>query len=267
MRRRLLIAAVLLLILAPFVLLGILLYTPGGLSLIGSQLWRLERSGVHISGLSGTVSGPLRIQRFELNHPRVHVVAQDIVIHTQLRGLLLQTLQASSVTVGDAAATLRDVEMPPSTKPPRFLPQFLRVDAKQVDIAHARYQQPNGMVIEANGAQGRVTMTARTLRVREGRVAGGRIDAQQVDATGELILRAGRPVGMEAKAKGQLRMTNGVVLTLDGHVKGDLDRLEMAAQLLQPQRATATAVMTRPDERWNIVGHVDAAALALDALL
>ena len=107
MRRRLLIAAILLLILAPFVLLGILLYTPGGLTLIGGQLWRLERYGVHITGLSGTLSGPLRVEVFELKHPRVHIVVHEIVIQTQLRGLLLQTLQASSVTARDAVVKLR----------------------------------------------------------------------------------------------------------------------------------------------------------------
>ena len=33
---------------------------------------------------------------------------------------------------------------------------------------------------------------------------------------------------------------------------------------MQPQRAAVTAVLTRPDERWNIAGHVDAATFALD---
>jgi hypothetical protein len=72
---------------------------------------------------------------------------------------------------------------------------------------------------------------------------------------------------MEANGSATLRMSNGVVLALDGTAKGDFDRLEFAAQLNQPQRATATAVMTRPEERWNIVGHVDAAAFALDPWL
>src|SRR5262245_53904036 len=120
MRRRLLIAALLLLILAPFILLGIVLYTPTGLALVVGQLWRLERVGVHITGVSGKLSGPLRVEVFELKHPRVHVVVHDIVIDTQLRGLLLQTLQASSLTARDAVVTLRDVQIPPSTKPPRF---------------------------------------------------------------------------------------------------------------------------------------------------
>jgi translocation and assembly module TamB len=267
MRRRLLIAALLLLILAPFILLGIVLYTPTGLALVAGQLWRLERFGVHITGLSGTLSGPLRIELFELDHPRVHVVVHDIVIHTKVRGLLLQTLQASSVTAHDAVVTLRDAQMPPSTRPPRFVPSFLRVDADNVVLSRVRYEHTNGMVIEASSAEGRGTVTSRTLRVRDGRVVGGRINGQQFDASGVLTLHAGRPFSMEANATGHLRMNNDVVLTLDGKANGDFDRLELAAQLLQPQRATATALLTRPDERWNIAGHVDAATFALDPWL
>jgi translocation and assembly module TamB len=267
MRRRLLIAAILLLILAPFVLLGFVLYTPGGLALVAGQLWRLERLGVHITGVSGTLSGPLRVEQFELDHPRVHIVVHDIVVQTQLRGLLLQTLQASSVTARDAVVTLRDAVMPPSTRPPRFLPQFLRIDAEQVVLNHVRYEHTNGMVIEASRAAGRATITSRTLRIRDGRIVEGRIDALPLDASGTLTLHAGRPFGMEASGTGHLRMSTGVVLALDGNAKGDFDRLEFAAQLQQPQRATATAVLTRPDERWSIAGHVDAAALALDPWL
>ncbi|HET9445993.1 MAG TPA: hypothetical protein VFO35_07030, partial [Steroidobacteraceae bacterium] len=267
MRRRLIIAAILLVILAPFILLGILLYTPGGLTMISGQLWRLERYNVFISGVSGTVSGPLRVELFELKHPRVHIVVRDIVIETQLRGLLLQTLQASSVTARETVVQLRDAQMPPTTKPPRFLPQFLRVSADNVVLTRVRYEQPNGMLIEAGRVQGRGIMTARTLRIRDGRVVDGRLNDQPIDASGDLILRAGRPFGMEAKGTATLRMNNGVVLALDGTANGDFDRLEFAAQLNQPQRATATAVMTRPEERWNIAGHVEAAAFALDPWL
>jgi translocation and assembly module TamB len=263
MRRRLIIAAILLVILTPFVLLGVVLYTPSGLALVAGQLWRLERAGVHITGLSGTLSGPLRIELFELDHPRIHIVVHDIVINTQLRGLLVQTLQASSVTARDAVVTLRDADMPPSTKPPRFLPQFLRVDARNIELTRVRYEHTNGTVVEANRIAGsRVTMTARTLRVRDGNV-----EAEDFGAKGALTLRAGKPFGMKANGSGHLRMSNGVVVALDGKADGDFERLEIAGQLLQPQRASATALLTRPDERWNIAGHVDAAAFALDPWL
>jgi translocation and assembly module TamB len=267
MRRRLIIAAVLLVLLTPFVLLGIVLYTPGGLALVAGQLWRLEKAGIHITGLSGTLSGPLRVELFELDHPRIHVVVHDIVVNTQLRGLLLQTLQASSVTARDAVVTLRDGETPPSTRPPRFLPQFLRVDARNVELSRVRYEHTNGTVVEAKRVLGRVTITARTLTVRDGRAEGGQLNAQQFDAAGGLTLRAGKPFGMSANASGQLRMRGGMVLALEGKADGNFERLDIAAQLLQPQKATVTALLTRPDERWNIAGRVDAAEFALDPFL
>jgi translocation and assembly module TamB len=267
MRRRLLIAALLLVILLPFALVGIVLYTPAGLSLVVSQLWRLERYGVHITGVSGTISGPLRVEQFELDHARVHVVARDIVIETELRGLLIQTLQASSVTIGDAVVTLREDHTPPSTRPPHFLPRFLRVDARRVAIGHARYEHTNGLVIEAGPARGRGTITASTLRVRDGRAEGGLFNGQPFDAAGEVTLRAGRPFAMTGTATGHLRMSNGTVLSLDTKAEGTFDRLEFTAQLLQPQRASAAAVYTHPNDQWNIAGHVDAATFALDAFL
>ncbi|HKQ14003.1 MAG TPA: translocation/assembly module TamB domain-containing protein [Steroidobacteraceae bacterium] len=267
MRRRLLIAAILLLVLAPFILLGWVLYTESGLALVAGQFWRLERFGVHITGVSGTLSGPLRIELFELDHPRVHVVVHDIVIETQLRGLLLQTLKASSVTARDAVVTLRDTEMPPSTRPPRFLPRLLRVDADNVVLTHVRYEHTNGMVIEVARAEGVATITPRTLRVLKGRVVDGRLDTLPLDAAGDFTLRAGKPLRMDANGTGHLQMSDGVVLAVDGKVTGNFDRLEFAAQLLQPQRATATAALTHPDGRWNLAGHVDAATFAFDPWL
>ena len=167
----------------------------------------------------------------------------------------MQTLQASSVTARDAVVTLRDAEMPPSTRPPRFLPQFLRVDVRNVELTRVRYVHTNGTVVEANRALGsRVTMTARTLRVGDVQCRGRATSERKA----ELTLRAGKPFGMKANGSGHLRMSNGVVVALDGKADGDFERLEIAGQLLQPQQASATALLTRPDERWNIAGHVDA---------
>src|SRR4029453_832889 len=126
-----------------------------------------------------------------------------------------------------------------------------------VVLNHVRYEHTNGMVIEASRTEGRATITARTLRILQGRVVEGRLDALPLDAAGDLTLRAGKPFRMAANATGHLKMSDGVVLALDGTAKGDFDRLECAAQLQQPQRASATAVLTRPDGRWDIAGHVD----------
>jgi translocation and assembly module TamB len=262
MRWRLLIAAILALLLVPIVFVAVLLYTETGVRLAVGQLWRLERLGVHIEGVSGTFSGPLKVQRFQLEHPRVQVEVHDIIIEPQLRGLLLQTLQAGSVTARDAKVVLRDAEMPPPTRPPRFLPSFLRVDVRKIELTRIRYVHLNGTVVEAKRAGGRVTITSRELLAREASV-----EATQFDASGDMTLRAGRPFELQAHATGHLRMDGQPELTLEANADGTFDRLAIAAHLLQPERVSVDALMTRPDERWNIEGRVVSAAFALSPWL
>jgi translocation and assembly module TamB len=185
MRTRLILILVAVLLLLPVVGLGVLFYTETGVNLISGQLWRLERFNVKIEGLSGTLSGPLRIARFELNHPRVHVISKDIIIEPQLRGLMIQTLQAGYVRVGESQVEMRQVVMPKSTRPPRFLPSFLRVDARNVELTNVRYVHMNGTIVNASTIRSRVTVTSSRLQARDFSV-----DADLFDATGELRLRA-----------------------------------------------------------------------------
>src|SRR5688572_17532415 len=130
MRKRLLIAALILLLLAPIVFVAVVLYTEVGVRFIAARVSALERIGVTIEGVSGTLAGPLFVQRFELDHPRVHVVVHDIVVELQLRALALQTIQTSSLRARDALVEVRAADLPPSERPPQFLPRFLRVDAR-----------------------------------------------------------------------------------------------------------------------------------------
>lgn len=261
MRRRLLIAALAALLL-PFVLLAVLLHTQAGTDLVVSQLWRLERFGIHIEGVSGTLAGPLRVARFELDRPRVQVISHDIVIDAQLRGLFVQTLSARSVTARDSLVVLREAQMPPSERPPRFLPRFLRIDARGVDLAGVRYVHQNGMTIEARRIQGRVTMSSQELRAHDFRV-----DASRFDAVGNVHLRAGRPIGMQASASGHLRTNRDVTLSLAAQLDGTFDRLGIKAQMLAPDKLEVDALLTRPEERWNIAGRAVSPALSLAPLL
>ncbi len=87
------------------------------------------------------------------------------------------------MTVRESLVELHQVEMPPSTKPPRFLPAFLRVDARNVELTNVRYVHMNGMVVDAKTIRGRVTITSSRLRARDFSV-----DADLFDATGNVLL-------------------------------------------------------------------------------
>ncbi|MBL8272101.1 hypothetical protein, partial [Steroidobacter sp.] len=265
MRARTILIIVTAILLVPVVAVGVLLYSEAGLQMVAGQLWRLERFNVKIDGVSGTLSGPLRIARFELNHPRVHFVVNDIVIDPQLRGLFIQTLQAGSVTAGSSLVELHQADMPPSTKPPRFLPSFLRVDARNVELTNVRYVHLNGMIVDAKTVRGRVTITSSRLRAREFAV-----DADLFDATGNARLLAAPaadlPMGLDGDVSGQLHLPD-VDLVLKGTVAGNIEHLNIKGDLLQPSVASATAVMTRPDNSWNIAGKVTSAQFLLDPWL
>ncbi|MDY6946914.1 MAG: translocation/assembly module TamB domain-containing protein [Pseudomonadota bacterium] len=265
MRTRILLIIVAAILLAPVVGVAVLFYTQAGLQLVAGQLWRLERYNVRIEGLSGTLSGPLRIARFELNHPRVHAVANDIVIDPQLRGLFIQTLQAGSVTVGSSVVELHQVDMPPNDKPPRFLPTFLRVDARNVELANVRYVHLNGTVVDARTVRGRVTVTSSRLRAHHFAV-----DSDLFDASGNLLLRAAAtavlPMGLEGDVSGRLHLPD-VDLVLKATAEGTIDELNMQGELLEPNAASARAVLTRPQNSWNIAGKVTSRQFLLDPWL
>ena len=258
MRKRILITVVVLVLLLPVVLVGVLLYTPAGLALVAGQLGRLERIGIHIKGVSGTLAGPLRIALLEIDNPNVQITSHDIVVEPELRGLLLQTIQTRSLTARDTTVTLRESHTPPSPKPPRFVPAFLRVDARDIDLTQVRYTHTNGTTVDAQRVQGRVTITSRNVRVRNAKV-----EATQFDAAGRLQLIAGRPLGLNAQVDGTLRMANGTQIVLGAQAGGTLDRLAMRATMHKPDVVDVDALMTRPNERWKIAGHIVAPAFDL----
>ncbi|HEX2493343.1 MAG TPA: translocation/assembly module TamB domain-containing protein [Steroidobacter sp.] len=261
MRKRLLIALLIALLLAPIGLAAFLLYTETGVQLIAGPISRLERIGITIEGVSGTLAGRLRVKRFELKHPRVHVLVHDIEITPQLRGLLIQTLQARSVIARDALIETHAAHLPPNNRPLRFLPRFMRVDARSVDLHRVRYVHMNGASIEARRLRGRVTITSGRLRVRTFNV-----EADQFGATGQLELYAARPLGLSGAAEGHLRMPHAQA-TLRAQAHGSIDRLQIGAEIEQPSQIRVQALFTRPQDRWKLEGEVKAAALALDALM
>jgi translocation and assembly module TamB len=251
MRKRIVIATVVLLLLLPVAALFVLLYSQLGVDLIVGQLGRLDRYGMRIEGVSGTLAGPLRVARFELNHPRVHVLVHDIVIYPQIRGLLWQTLQVGAMTGRDVSVELHAVDLPDSGRPLRFLPNFLRIDARNVEFTRARYVHQNGMTLDASRVRGRATMTPLELRVLEAQV-----DAERFDGQGELTLRAQRPLALEANGSGHVRLENNPELALLAQLSGTIDRLGIKATLQRPSLATADVVLARPDDSWQILGKV-----------
>lgn len=260
MRKWLIIIVIALLFVAPVAVIGVLLYTQTGVGLIASQLGRLERFGVHIEGLSGTLSGPLRIERFELDNPHVHIVTHDVVAHLQLRELLVQTIRISSLTARDTLVEIRAAPpTPPSIKPPHFLPSFMRVNARGLEFTHLRYVNIDGTTVDADSLSGRARISPRQLRVGE-----FRIEAPQFNLAGNARLRAQRPMGLELAVNGGLRMQRDTQLIASARANGTIEQLAIKVSLQQPNIASIDALFTRPDNRWRIEGQVTSPSFLLN---
>ena len=259
MRKRLLILVALLLVLAPVGLVVTLLYTQTGTDMLAAQLGRLTRFGLHFEGISGTLGGTLRIERFELDHPRVHIVSHDIVLTPQLRGLLLQTLQVGLLSARDTAVELRNDPRPVPDGPFRFVPALIRINARSVVLDGVRYVHTNGLEYSADKVSGAVTINPRLIRA-----PAFTVDGQLFDAVGDLRLHAARPMGLEIHADGHLRLPNNPQLTLKAQLGGDIEVMTIKAQLREPGVATADVVMTRPEQQWHLKGKVASPAFSLD---
>lgn len=260
--RKVIVTLSVLLVLAPVVLITTLLYTELGVAIITRRLTALEGFALRVEGVSGTLAGPLHIERFELDHPRVHIVSHDIHLTPQLRGLLVFTVQVGSLTARDTSVTLREDPRPSSRRPLRFVPAYLRIHAKTVALQGVRYRHANGMELVAQTVQGAATITAGNLRVPQFKIDGERFDAQ-----GTLRLRARRPLQMELTAEGHLRLPNNPPLALKAQLGGNVEALTIKAQLREPAVANAEVLLTWPQQRWRIAGHVGSPAFSLEPWL
>ncbi len=262
MWRRVLIACALLLA-VPLATVLWLVYTESGLRFVVAQLDRLQTMQIKVEGLSGTIAGPLRLQRFELDHERVHIIVHDVVADFRIRGLLLLTINARSVSGRDALVEVRRVDKPDSGKPPHFLPAFLHIRARDVALDRVRYVNLNGLVIDADRiAAERVRLSRSRLHVDDFTV-----QSQLFTGSGNYEMQAQRPLRLGGNANGTLRSPRGVPLEMQAKLSGDLDALAMEVQLRSPDIANVRAVLTRPNKSWRIAGRVASPSLGLESVL
>lgn len=259
---RWLIALAAAIVLVPLGLAAALLYTETGLQVIEGQLDRLQRFGVHIEGLSGTLAGPLQVERFELDNPHVHIVSHDLVIHPRIRQLLIQTVGVRAMTARDTVVEIRRAPpSPPPTRALRFLPSFMRIDIDNAVFTGLRYVNIDGRWVEATRASGAVTLTPRRIRAERFEAKG-----TWFDLYGNLLLTAQRPLAIELSTRARIDYRD-VDYVVEGSLGGTIDELGIKAAALRPTPASADLVLTRPNDSWRIAGKVASPELSLSPWL
>lgn len=246
MRRRwiILLAVLLVLIGAPLLVAHRLLTTEAGLQWGLAQLARLPGVRVEAHGASGTLTGPLSVQRLVIDHEAVHVEAYGVRLDVHAGALLGGEVLLERAAVQRLDVTLKEREEQPP-QPPGFLPRFLEVRAPGLELGNVTLTLANGQSIAIQSIRGALAMTRWRIDLTDLVAEGpaGRVE-------GLLVLRATEPLGLRVAANGHWRLPDERDYRFAVAARGNLDRLATTVTLAEPAElsfsGTALALTAAP---------------------
>ena len=237
MRRRIFIILGIVLLIAvsvPTAAVYYIAYTEPGLQWLVAHLpTRIGGTQMEFVGASGTLHGGFRLERFELEHERVHLRFEGSAGHVRLLPLLWQTAYAKDVTIRSAFVQVRRWKHPPPKSSPRFLPRWLIIQADKVHV-------DSGTLIVQNGRRFDVTdvYTSGVARHRTLRFYDGSFSQDAIHVTGKTTLTATDPMSIEGDARIDMRFEGQPPWMIAVSGNGNLDKLPLTAQFMSPFQAS-----------------------------
>ena len=241
-------AALALLIGAPLLIAHRLLQSEQGLQFLLAQLGRIPNVRIEATGATGTLAGPLAVERLVIEHAAVYVEARGVRMHASIRALFGGDLKFVALSADAVDVVLKDRETPPPREP-GFLPQFLSIDAPDVRLSALSLTLVNGKRFEAASVRTALDMTRWRIRLRELVIAdpAGRLE-------GNVALRATEPLGLRVVASGHWRLPDEHVYRFAGVLRGNLDRLGTTVTLAEPANLSFSGNALALTEEPRIVG-------------
>src|SRR5215469_10738957 len=250
MRRLLLALAVLIVITAvaaPAVLVWAALFTSGGLQFVIRHIpQQLGPVRLTITGVSGTVSRGLTIQRVEIEHDLVHITLTGIQGRVALRPLVLQTIRVAHGKVENALIEVQRRTKPSVPGPTNFLPAWLIINVEDGQVGSAKLAVYNGFHLEVDDIRAAAVIRQHYIRFFS---AEGRLEDAHVHTLG--TLRATDPLGMDLKVHLDWTPEGQPPWTVAGSARGDLDALNIVAHVTSPFRADLTGQALALTSQWH----------------
>ena len=246
------VAVLLVLVAGPVIVAHRVLTTEAGLQWALAQLARLPAVRIEAHGASGTLAGPLTVQRLVVDHEAVHIEARGIRLDARLRSLFAGSVHLEQAVVERLEVTLKEREEQPPQQP-HFLPRFLEVDAPELRIGKLALTLVDGRRITVASTRGALAMTRWRIDLTDLVLEdpAGRID-------GALTLRATLPLGLRVAANGQWRLPDQRSYRFAGAVRGNLDRLATTVTLAEPANLSFDGTALALTETPHIVGTLRA---------
>src|SRR6185295_9701797 len=228
-------------------------YTESGLQWLAGRVSGSPTLRMEFSGLTGELRGPIHIERFELDHERVHIVATNVNADLHLRRIFLQTIELDHADIASLQIQLKARTSPETTRPPRFLPHWLRVNAHAVSMAESTLTLTSGRALEAKQARAAAVLTSDRLKVEHASVT-----SEGLVLAGDAMLNAGQPVRLQGTV--DWNYSAGDQPRWAGRVQadGDLNRLLANGTVTEPVSATFEARLLDLTHDWHWEATVDA---------
>lgn len=238
-------------------------HTRAGVEFILARLNGLPGLHMKAEEVSGTLSGVLKIKRFELDDKHVHVVAEDVELQLTPAALLAQIVRAQYVRVNLANVTLKTYSEPPTDKPLRFLPRWLRISVGRLDVATTHVTLTNGTILDATQVLVSAGISINSQQLEVDDVS---LQSPYVQLKGNLSLQAQRPVGLKGHVQAVMVAQNPQ-LSVDVLADGNIESMHIDAHLLAPSTAALNATLARADGIWQLKGDVTSEQFALSPWL
>jgi translocation and assembly module TamB len=207
-----------------------LLYTPEGLDLLLRQLGRLQTVKIDVTGAHGMLAGAISADTVVVDHEAVRIEARQLRVHPAWYGALTGHLSLDAVSVGKLEITLKQRKKPPESET-HFLPAWLRLSLPEFVANDVGLTLASGSRFHVRQIGGSASISRWRIDLEP--VA---IDDPLGRVAGDVILRAGTPLGLRGKVGGQWNLPDERTYRFTAEVRGNLDELGTELALQQPAR-------------------------------
>jgi hypothetical protein len=251
-RRRITLVVALLLSAVPVGAALLLLHSEAALQWLLARLGQLPSVRIEATGATGTLAGPIAIERLVVDHAAVRIEARDLRLDARLASLFAGTVHLERASAAALEVVLKAREERPPERP-YFLPRYLEVAAPDLQLTQVALTLAGGERIGVASVRGALAMNRWRVAVDDLVIEdpAGRIE-------GNLRLRSALPLGLRVASNGHWLMPDRRTYRFAAAARGRLDRLATTLTLAEPADLSFSGTLLSLDERPRAVGTLRA---------